>query len=118
MILKNIVITIVPIVAVVIIAFLIIDDDNKKNRILDIEQRIEEIKHEVFESEKYISSEAFYECRKEIPRYSSGLVTAEEYYPIVNQCFEKKAQNETLKLEKLNEERQILNTELKMLTGI
>ena len=118
MILKNIVITIIPIVAVVIIAFLIIDDDNKKNRILDIELRIEEIKHEVLESENYISSKAFYECRKEIPRYASGLVTAEKYNPIVNKCFEKKAQNETLKLEKLNEERQILYKELKMLTGI
>jgi len=117
MILKNVLI-VIPVMVILIIAFIMIDDANKKNRISDIEQRIEEIKHDALELEKYISKQAFYECRKEIPRYSSGLITPEKYYPKVNECYDEKIQNETSKLEKLNEERQSLNEELKKLSGM
>ena len=77
----------------------------KKNRISDLEIRLEEIKQEALESEKYTSKLAFFDRRKEIPRYSSGLVTSDKYYPKVYECFEEKVKNDTSKLEMLNKEK-------------
>lgn len=99
----------------VTVFIIILDQTNNESRIAEIEFRIEEIKQQAIDSKTYLENEAFSECRKEIPRYSSGLVTAERYYAEVDKCVIEKVNNEAIKLEKLNEEMNELKSELESL---
>jgi len=106
---------IIAIAMITITVFLVTNDNTKQKRISEIELRIEVIKQQALDSKTYLEDEAFFECRKEIPRYSSGLVTADRYYAEVDKCVIEKVNNEAIKLEKLNEEMNELKSELESL---
>ena len=91
-----------------------ISEEVKQARISEIEFRLEEIKEIASESKRYLFQYAYYECRTDIPRYTSGL-TSQEYFEVVDNCYSVKVASEAEKLEKLTSEKTSLTAELNSL---
>lgn len=107
---KLVLIAIVSVIVLIVMVTFVFS--NQEARISEIESRIDQIKQQALDSERYLSEDAYFDCRKEIPRYTSGLITSDRYYAVVDKCYIQKVENETKKLQIFNEEMQTLKNEL------